>query len=125
MPALWQRVLDTLGETGTLDSVRFADSGTSTTPPELLGAIAKACPDAFLRVFYGSTEAGNVASLTGDDVFTKPVQLRRAEPGDRDPDRRRDRRARACGATALRRLLRRSGCHREQRCRTAGIAPVT
>jgi acyl-CoA synthetase (AMP-forming)/AMP-acid ligase II len=71
MPALWQRVLDHLGEQ-TLPGVRFADSGTSTTPPELLAGIAKACPSAFLRVFYGSTEAGNVASLTGSDVFTKP-----------------------------------------------------
>ncbi len=71
MPALWQRVLGALGE-DTLSTVRYADSGTSATPPELLAAIAKACPAAFLRVFYGSTEAGNVASLTGTDVFTKP-----------------------------------------------------
>ena len=71
MPALWQRVLNELG-TESLPSVRFADSGTSATPPELLAAIAKACPSAYLRVFYGSTEAGNVASLTGDDIFTRP-----------------------------------------------------
>jgi acyl-CoA synthetase (AMP-forming)/AMP-acid ligase II len=72
MPALWRRVLDTLGEGGRLPTLRFADSGTSATPPDLLAAIARACPNAFLRVFYGSTEAGNVASLTGDDVHDKP-----------------------------------------------------
>jgi fatty-acyl-CoA synthase len=71
MPALWRRVLDALGD-HQLASLRFADSGTSATPPDLLAAIARACPNAFLRVFYGSTEAGNVASLTGDDVHAKP-----------------------------------------------------
>jgi acyl-CoA synthetase (AMP-forming)/AMP-acid ligase II len=73
MPAVWQRILDTLAENGEqLPSVRLADSGTSATPPALLEAIAKACPNAWIRIFYGSTEAGNVASLTGDDVFRKP-----------------------------------------------------
>ncbi len=73
MPAVWQRVLDTLEEEGgQLPSIRLADSGTSATPPPLLAAIAKACPNAWIRIFYGSTEAGNVASLTGDDVFRKP-----------------------------------------------------
>ena len=71
MPALWRRVLDILSG-GQLPTLRFADSGTSATPPDLLAAIARACPNAFLRVFYGSTEAGNVASLTGDDVHNKP-----------------------------------------------------
>jgi acyl-CoA synthetase (AMP-forming)/AMP-acid ligase II len=73
MPAVWQRVLDTLGETGDqLTTLRLADSGTSATPPALLSAISKACPNAWIRIFYGSTEAGNVASLTGDDVAEKP-----------------------------------------------------
>ncbi|HEX4018458.1 MAG TPA: class I adenylate-forming enzyme family protein [Frankiaceae bacterium] len=73
LPAVWQRVLDTLAaEGGQLPSLQLADSGTSATPPPLLAEIAKACPNAFIRIFYGSTEAGNVASLTGDDVFTKP-----------------------------------------------------
>jgi acyl-CoA synthetase (AMP-forming)/AMP-acid ligase II len=78
MPAVWQRVLDTLDEEranggeGLLPQIRFADSGTSATPPALLEAIRAACPNAWIRIFYGSTEAGNVASLTGDDVFKKP-----------------------------------------------------
>jgi fatty-acyl-CoA synthase len=75
MPAVWQRVLDTLAAEpgrGRLPSIRLADSGTSATAPALLAGIAEACPQAWLRVFYGSTEAGNVASLTGEDVFRKP-----------------------------------------------------
>ena len=80
IPAVWQRVLDSL-ETeddgdgpahGTLPSIQFADSGTSATPPGLLARIARGCPNAWLRVFYGSTEAGNVASLGGDDITNKP-----------------------------------------------------
>ena len=80
IPAVWQRVLDELeAETdaagpvrGILPSIRFADSGTSATPPGLLARIARACPDAHLRVFYGSTEAGNVSSLGGDEITNKP-----------------------------------------------------
>jgi len=79
VPAVWRRVLDHLaaesaasGTPATLDTLRFADSGTSATPPELLDAIAAAAPHAVPRVFYGSTEAGNVTSLDGDDVFRKP-----------------------------------------------------
>ncbi len=76
VPAVWGRVLEALGAEGesggTLPTIRFADSGTSATPPDLLEAIARACPHAHLRVFYGSTEAGNVAALTGDDVAAKP-----------------------------------------------------
>lgn len=77
VPAVWQRVLDTLAAEegsggGTLATLRFADTGTSRTPPELLAAIAQAAPNAVLRVFYGSTEAGNVAALDGVDVPRKP-----------------------------------------------------
>ncbi|MDI2131185.1 class I adenylate-forming enzyme family protein [Yinghuangia seranimata] len=79
VPAVWERVLSALAEEeatdsgpGTLPSLRFADSGTSATVPELLQGIAKAAPNATLRVFYGSTEAGNVTSLDGADVLRKP-----------------------------------------------------
>ncbi|WP_439679748.1 class I adenylate-forming enzyme family protein [Embleya sp. MST-111070] len=77
VPAVWRRVLDTLAAeagpgAGVLNTVRFADTGTSRTPPELLAAIADAAPNAVLRVFYGSTEAGNVAALDGADIARKP-----------------------------------------------------
>jgi acyl-CoA synthetase (AMP-forming)/AMP-acid ligase II len=50
----------------------MADSGTSSTPPELLDAIAGLLPDAHLRVFYGSTEAGSVACLDQSDFADHP-----------------------------------------------------
>lgn len=83
VPAVWRRVLAHLedratgaGTTGAgrpdLSSLRFADTGTSATPPELLAAIAGACPNAQVRVYYGSTEAGSVASLEHADLARKP-----------------------------------------------------
>ena len=72
VPAVWRRILDHLGPGATLPSLHFADTGTSTTPPALLAAIAAAAPAATVRVFYGSTEAGNVASLVGDDLASHP-----------------------------------------------------
>jgi acyl-CoA synthetase (AMP-forming)/AMP-acid ligase II len=74
VPAVWRRLLDALGSPGPpdLSSIRFADTGTSTTPPELLRAIASALPDAQVRVFYGSTEAGSVTQLDGEDMERKP-----------------------------------------------------
>ena len=76
IPAIWRRVLDHLdspeGARRDLSSVRFADTGTSATPIELLEAIEAAVPNATLRVFYGSTEGGPVAALEHDDVHRKP-----------------------------------------------------
>jgi acyl-CoA synthetase (AMP-forming)/AMP-acid ligase II len=74
IPAVWRRLLDAL--TGPnppdLSSIRFADTGTSATPPELLRAISAALPDAQVRVFYGSTEAGSVTVLEHADIERKP-----------------------------------------------------
>lgn len=76
IPAVWRRVLDHLasapGTRADLSSLRFADTGTSATPPELLSAIEAALPGASLRVFYGSTEAGSVACLEHADIHDKP-----------------------------------------------------
>jgi acyl-CoA synthetase (AMP-forming)/AMP-acid ligase II len=76
IPAIWRRILDYLaspaGKNRNLASVRFADSGTSATPLELLEAIEAALPGACIRVFYGSTEAGSVASLEHADIRRKP-----------------------------------------------------
>jgi acyl-CoA synthetase (AMP-forming)/AMP-acid ligase II len=74
IPAVWRRLLDAL--TGPnppdLSSIRFADTGTSATPPELLRAMSAALPDAQVRVFYGSTEAGGVTVLEHADIERKP-----------------------------------------------------
>ena len=74
IPAVWRRLLDTLAaaDAPDLSSLRFADTGTSATPPELLRAIAGAVPTAQVRVFYGSTEAGGVTVLEHADMERKP-----------------------------------------------------
>ncbi len=78
VPAVWQRVLDhhisDVRGAGApqLSTIRFADTGTSATPPELLRAMGTAKPAAQIRVFYGSTEAGSVCSLGHADVDRKP-----------------------------------------------------
>ncbi len=95
IPAVWRRVLDHLatpeGAACDLSSLRFADSGTSATPPELLTDLRKALPDAVLRVFYGSTEAANVLARDEADPEEKPgscgapsplVQVRVADDGE-------------------------------------------
>ena len=46
VPAVWRRIIDHAGPTGAaqLATLRFADTGTSATPPELLEAIGGAAP---------------------------------------------------------------------------------
>jgi fatty-acyl-CoA synthase len=76
IPAVWRRILDHVGahpeSAASLASLRLIDSGTSATPPELLRAIAEACPQAARRVFYGSTEAGAVTMLRHEDMDSRP-----------------------------------------------------
>jgi acyl-CoA synthetase (AMP-forming)/AMP-acid ligase II len=94
IPAVWRRILTHLADghgAGALSSLRFADSGTSATPPELLEAMAELLPGAQLRVFYGSTEAGTVTCLAQADMARKPgscgvpapgVEVRLADSGE-------------------------------------------
>ena len=93
VPAVWRRLLDQPGHRAStaLASLRFADTGTSATPPELLEAMADLLPDAHRRVFYGSTEAGTVTCLEDEDMARKPgscgvpapgVQVRLADDGE-------------------------------------------
>ena len=94
IPAVWRRILDSVDQPGAsaaLQALRVADTGTSATPVELLDAIGLAAPHAHMRVFYGSTEAGSVASLSHEDVRRKPgscgvpapgVEVRLAESGE-------------------------------------------
>ena len=76
LPGIWRRVLEHLdtpeGRARDLSCVEFADATTSATPIELLTAIDRALPNAKVRVFYGSTEAGSVTSLPPDDMYRKP-----------------------------------------------------
>lgn len=83
IPAVWQRILDRAGPSGAPDlaTLRFADTGTSATPPELLAAMAGMVPEAQLRVFYGSTEAGGVTCLEHRDMGRKPGSCGVPAPG--------------------------------------------
>jgi len=75
IPGVWRRILDHLATGGgdvDLSSLRFADTGTSATPPELLTAMERALPGAYIRIFYGSTEAGSVAAMGHEDIHRKP-----------------------------------------------------
>ncbi|MEU0397994.1 class I adenylate-forming enzyme family protein [Streptomyces sp. NPDC006208] len=73
VPAVWQRVLD--GDHAALATLRFADTGTSAVTAGFLDAIRTAAPHAHLRVFYGSTETGNVAALDGDGLRDHPHSI--------------------------------------------------
>ncbi len=79
IPAVWQRLLDHLASDAApgdeLATIRFADTGTSATPPALMAALTAALPDADVRIFYGSTEAGNVAALDHVDIARKPGRI--------------------------------------------------
>ena len=76
IPGVWRRIVEHLarapGGPATLDSLRFADTGTYATPPDLLEAITAAAPHAHVRVFYGSTEVGNVTALDHADIAAHP-----------------------------------------------------
>ncbi len=78
IPAVWRRILDHRAERDPggsrpdLSSLRLVDSGTSSTPLDLLDAIATAVPHAERRVFYGSTEAGAVTLLRDEEMARKP-----------------------------------------------------
>jgi fatty-acyl-CoA synthase len=72
IPAVWGRLLDHGFSAGDIPSVRFADTGTSATPPELVTRIRATLPLTETRVFYGSTEAGSAAVLSAGAVERKP-----------------------------------------------------
>ncbi len=95
IPLVWRRILDHLGSgqgsRDALASLRFADTGTSATPVEFLRSLQAAVPQATVRVFYGSTEAGNVMTLDAAHFEHKPgsvgvpslhTQVRISETGE-------------------------------------------
>lgn len=79
IPLVWKRILDEVAAgriaPDAFATLRFADTGTSATPVELLRAIRALVPQATVRVFYGSTEAGNVAMLYEDHFESKPGRV--------------------------------------------------
>ena len=81
IPAVWSRILAERSHDWDLSSLRFIDTGTSATPPALIEALKRRFPDALVRVFYGSTEAGMVAGLFDTDVLRKPGSVGRPSAG--------------------------------------------
>lgn len=79
IPAVWQRILEHVAgpdqDPQQLNRLRFADSGTSATPPDLIDAMLAAMPQATIRIFYGSTEAGSVCGLEHEDLRRKPNSI--------------------------------------------------
>jgi acyl-CoA synthetase (AMP-forming)/AMP-acid ligase II len=76
IPGVWRRILDHMGSPEgahhDLGSLRFVDTGTSATPPDLLAALRRLLPQAAIRVFYGSTETGAATMLEDADLERKP-----------------------------------------------------
>lgn len=81
IPAVWARILAEDTARWDLSSLRIADTGTSATPPELIASLKQRFPQALVRVFYGSTEAGLVAGLFDRDVLRKPGSVGTPIPG--------------------------------------------
>ena len=72
IPGVMQRILESDLSTRDLSALREANTGTSSTPPELLDAIAEAFPGATTSIGYGATEAGGLATLPPTDLRRKP-----------------------------------------------------
>ena len=63
IPAVWRRILEADRSPYDLSCLRYCDTGTSSTTPELLSAITDAFPGTQTSITYGSTEAGGVCRL--------------------------------------------------------------
>jgi fatty-acyl-CoA synthase len=72
IPAIWRRILEADRTGYDLGSLREANTGTSSTPAQLLRAIASAFPGTTTTIGYGATEAGGLCQLPAEDLFTKP-----------------------------------------------------
>ena len=107
-----------------LSSLRELDTGTSAVPIELIRALKARFPGTRTRIYYGSTEAGSVATLPDADVLAKPGS-RRARRARRRAAPRRGRRDLRAQPVPDGRLLRRRGGDARPRCAAAGTAPAT
>ena len=88
IPAVWRRIIDHVGSSGT--GHLWLRSGSPTPArrpprPSCSTPSPDSLPDAHLRVFYGSTEAGSVACLDHADIAEQAGQLRSAGPRRRGP----------------------------------------
>ena len=80
IPAVWQRILAEPPGRWDERSLRFVDTGTSTVSPALLDGLRARYPGRFLSVRYGSTEAGGVTAICGDELLARPRSVGRVFP---------------------------------------------
>jgi fatty-acyl-CoA synthase len=81
IPAVWRRILEGPYKDFDTASLRQADTGTSSTPPDLLADIAAAFPGTTTQIGYGATEAGGICTLAPQDVVRKPGSVGLPVPG--------------------------------------------
>jgi acyl-CoA synthetase (AMP-forming)/AMP-acid ligase II len=72
IPAVWERVIDALGSSGTIPSLRHADTGTSRVSIALLALIKEKFPGSQTTISYGCNEAHLIARLDDWDLFHRP-----------------------------------------------------
>lgn len=77
IPAVWERILERDENETDFSSLRYADTGTSPVTGDLVGRIRRRFPWATTRIFYGSTEAGRMATLPESDLERKPGSVGR------------------------------------------------
>lgn len=81
IPAIWRRILDGAYKEFDTSSLRQVDTGTSSTPPDLLAELGRAFPGTRTLIGYGATEAGAISMLDPDDIFRKPNSVGLPVPG--------------------------------------------
>jgi fatty-acyl-CoA synthase len=81
IPLVWARILESDVGRYDLSSLRWLDTGTSAVPIELVRALKERFPGTRTRIYYGSTEAGSVATLPDAEVLARPGSVGRAAPG--------------------------------------------
>jgi len=81
IPLVWARILSADLGSYDLTSLRELDTGTSAVPIELVRALKARFPGTRTRIYYGSTEAGSVATLPDAEALAKPGSVGRASPG--------------------------------------------
>ena len=81
IPSIWSRILAIDTSRWDTATLRELDTGTSAVPLELIRALKQRFPETVTRIYYGSTEAGSVATLSDCDVLRKPGSVGAPSPG--------------------------------------------
>jgi fatty-acyl-CoA synthase len=71
IPAVWQRVIEAMGSSERVPSLRQADTGTSAVTTSLLAAIKEKFPGSRTTISYGCNEAHLIARLDDWNLFRR------------------------------------------------------